>query len=345
MRLKKMAVLVLMVALIFSSVQSTLAYSENTKVEKVNKEEFYEMLGFTKKDIKDIRNNLKKQNKELKFKNEDIIRFIELGFSREEINDFTEEDIKSVEDLYGELLEVDEQYYLVSEEGSQLVDEEQALEDIEKYKENKAKNEKANMSDSNLITISSTTQIGSDVEQLSWMKMTTTVSKVYDPKTQRTEYLLKNSFQWLTTPAFTLTDAIAISHPESMIQVQGSEHFTYRYDRYQNMFGGKFVSTGSRTKSSADTKNSNGMGFKYDIIGSETVNGTKYLVINNRGWMHFRVTQSNKNITHGNAYGHYTHTRGTLTGSIGVKVSLSGLSLSGATLTTKMRDTGVTFRF
>jgi hypothetical protein len=277
------------------------------------------------------------------YKNEDILNLIELGYTKQEIKDFTTDDIKELEGQKGELLTADEKYYRVTKEGTKEIKKEIALDEVKKFKEEKANKSKRTSTKTNTIRIAS--QIGSDTETKSWMKMITTVS-VYTTSTGSKEYTLKNSFEWLTEPVYTLEDGIGLSHPEFMTQVQNSEKFRYSYDRHTNDASIKYVNTAYKDKGTADDKNSNGMAYKYDLLATDYYNGKKYICVNHRGYMLFKVTRSNLNYKQGAAYGHYTHSQVSLTWpTISVKIALSSLSVSGAMSKDKMTDTGVTFNF
>ncbi|WP_053366495.1 hypothetical protein [Bacillus sp. FJAT-27245] len=243
-----------------------------------------------------------------------------------------QEEFDSLKDKTGTLIEVDTKYIKIEDGVTTEVPEKEAL--IE-YKKLKDKEKKKLNGD-----ISIQAEIGTDVENTSWMQLLTTVSTVSTGVWQ-----VKNSFNWWTEPVWTLEDAIGISHPEYQTPDMNSERFTYTYDRHTNNTNLTYVSTGTKTKSTADDKNSNGMAFKYDIIESEYVNGTKYLVLNHRGKMYYDFRKASSQYTRGAVYGHYTHTEMGIVGSIGVKISLNSLSVSGAAKQTKMTDTGVSFSF
>ena len=289
-----------------------------------------EKMGFTKDELKDLKsnpnqigiNNLKKG---------DIFRYINLGYTKDEISNFTQANIDYLKGKEGKLISIDEKYIRLSKDGAVEVSKKQALQEAQEY------NNRMKLKQSGILQGCS--QPCRDDEELSWMHMTLYVTQYGN------QYELKNSFQWLTSPVWVLEDGIAISHPEFMTQVQNSEFFQYTYDRFTNDTNHSYINTNSVNKYTADYKGPNGMAFKYDILGTEFYNGSTVLVGNHRGYMTFSVTNSNPNFTTGTAYGHYSHTELGILGSIGVSVALKKLSISGALSVSPMTDTGVTFDF
>lgn len=291
-----------------------------------DKSALYEKLGFTKEYIESLEsgsentmNSLSKTGRS----NKEIKNAIEMGFTAQEIADFTDVQWDYLKDKSGSLISVEETYYAVTEDGqARETSKEEAL---------------------RASALAAAPGEGSDEEETAWMKSILTVS--WDPWFGK-KYYLKYSFEWLTEPFWNLEDAVAITHPEYMTQVQDSEIFVYNWDRHTNDFLQKYVSTQVDVKMSADTKNANGMAFKYDIKSRDGNDvGITYILKKYRGYMVFGVKRASDQYTQGTAYGHYAHSEIAITGSIGVKVSLNSLSVSGAAKVTNMTDTGVTFDF
>ncbi|MBP3953115.1 hypothetical protein [Bacillus suaedae] len=268
-----------------------------------------------------------KTQKQLKLKNKDFLRYAELGFSKEEVLDFTEADIAKLQDKHGSLVSVEDTYYKVTKEGSEVVPEDEALIEIEKAK-NQTVNNHGEVSTQAFKAVP-------DTEDLSWMKMTTTVSSLGNNK-----YAIKNSYTWKTEPVFVLQDAVGISYSSHLTYLANSEYLKYTYDRYQNVFGGNYYDTKSGYVWSAQDKDP-GVAFRYDLKGRDG----DYVCVNHRGFAYVEIERSNKNYTSANAYGHYSHTEVAIAGSIGVKISTNNLSVTGATKVTKMDSTGVTIYF
>ncbi len=121
------------------------------------------------------------------------------------------------------------------------------------------------------------------------MKATTYVIKYTNSSGKATEkYRFKHDFTWKTDPLFTLTDGVAITFSPYFTYTANTEYFRYTYDRYWT----NYVDTKNVTKTTADKKAvSTGIGFKYDILGSDS----NYTVKNNRGTMYFDAQLANTN--------------------------------------------------
>ncbi len=332
--LKYVMSVILSISLILLSGTAVFA-KDNEKMEMLNK------LGYSQLEVNEIYNQPESNSRLFsKFKNIEMKKFIEFGFTKEEIADFTEVDLEYLRNKTGNMVGVDEKYYRVTAEGKSVeLDKNTALKEVENYSEMKKLKE---LETSETKSFASS-EIGSDTEQKSWMRMTTTVTK--DTSQSPVAYYFKNSFEWLTEPVYVLEDGIGISHGEYATHIQNSEIFKYTYDRHTNDVSKNYIDTTSSYKWTADDKNINGMAFKYDLLGSDFINGNKVIVQKSRGYMLFGATRSNPNYSTGAIYGHYTHTQIAINFSIGVKISLNSLSVSGAVSTDKMTDTGVTFTF
>lgn len=332
------SVLVVLISLALILTTSSVAFGQNN-----DKMEMFNKLGYTTDQINEVIDHPESKNSMFNnYKNKEVKQFINFGFTKEEVADFTEVDLAYLEDKNGEVIGVDEKYYRIAEgEKSVEVDKETALKEVKQYKEknNVKKNGKVSKG---MVTIAST-QIGSDTEQLSWMKMTTVVIK--DTSQSPTAYYFKNSFEWLIEPAWVLEDGIGISHHEYVTQIQDSEIFKYTYDRHTNNTNVAYIDTTSKYQWTADDKTTNGMAFDYDLLGWDYINGNKVIVQNSRGYMIFGVTLSNTNYTTGASYGHYTHSRMGMWGGISVGISLKNLAVTGAWEIDEMTDTGVSFTF
>lgn len=327
--MKKVFSMILTLCTIFAMSTSVFASNgnDNSKISETANMNLLKKLGYTVEEVQDYKGN-PEENGLSGLKKQDIYRLAQLGYSKDEINEMTEQELQHIEGWEGTLINVDEKYIKVTKDGAVEVPKLEAEKQIKELKEKQNKSKKSGEISTNAT---------SDTETTSWMVMTTSVS--YGSG----EYTFKNSFEWRTEPVFTLEDAVGISHPEYIAPVTNSEYLKYTYDRYTNDFSHSYINTNSNYLWSANDKNSNGMAFKYDLLGSEYYNGVKVLCENPRGLMVYRATKANPDFTTGHLYGHYTHTEGVISGSIGVKISLNSLSVSGATKTTEMTDTGFSF--
>lgn len=275
-------------------------------------------------------------------------RYHQLGFTDKEINDLTPEEIEYFNQFNGELVSSDTKYYRIYEdigedigvnkaagavqEKSNLkvveISKEQALLEVEQY-------------NASLLNAHSDISImggGTDTKKsASWLTMTTDVSDLGgSPK----EYLLKNSFTWLTEPNWALTDVLAITHPETVVHIQNSEIAAYTYDRY-TLWSGNYIDTKTTNLFTADESNSRGKAFKIDILSGE--GGAD--VRNHRGYMAFRVKQAGTDAKYGMASGHYVHSEIAIIFGLSIDMTGAGLSVSGTTKQTKATDTSVTYTF
>lgn len=313
--------------------------------DNINKEVLFEKLGYTKEYIADLKANIKdkasvteqrtlKSNNTLVLTNEDLIKAIEFGFTKQEIADFTQTDLDYISDKNADLVSVEDKYIRITPDGfAEEISKEVALSEVAEYEFKEVQKS------SNITALS--TVIGNDDEQTSWMKVITTVTK--DTYQSPTRYYLKHSFEWLSNPFWALQDAIAITHQEYMSQIQNSEIFKYTFDYHTNDLLQTYVGTKDVYKWTADKKGPNGMAFKYDILKRYNDGPFEWIVKKSRGHMIFGTTSSSSQYTKANAYGHYTHTEIAIAFGIGLNLSLNSLSVTGATSTTKMTDTGVSF--
>lgn len=323
--MKKITVIIMLFVLLFSlCVPGAFASNELDSVE-----ENLIKLGYTKEEINIMKNDPSQK---------EMLRYANLGFSKRQIADFTDETRKYLEGMYGKLIGVETKYYRISPtNGVQEISKEQALSESLQYKLRKAQE---NMFGNQMSILGG----GSDTETTSWMTMTTTVAEISG--TNPKEYLIMNEFTWLTEPFWTLTDVVAISHPEHVTPIQNSELMEYTYDRATNTLPPKYFDTKTVTYTTADKKTSQGYAFKFDLKGTEYLdNGVKLLCVNSRGFMAYRAIRANPNYTHATAHGHYAHSEIAILFSLDINLSFGSFSVSGASKTTYMRDTAVTFEF
>ena len=299
-----------------------------------NKAALYEKLGFTQEYVDSLEsapNDMAIQSSNSVKSNKDIKKAIELGFTAQEITDFTDTTWNYIADIEDktDLVSVEEKYIEITADGqARETSKEDALKDVKLFVDE--------------------SEVGQDTEETSWMRVLTTVSRRVNPFSPYGPiYYIKHSFEWLTEPFWNLEDAIAISHPEYMTPFQSSELFIYNYDIHTNDILQRYVGTEEEYKVTADNKTANGMAFKFDLknryYNKDT--GIDYVVKKNRGYMIYGTIRASDQYKTGAAYGHYAHTEIAITGSIGVKVSLNNLSVSGAAKVTNMTDTGVTFTY
>lgn len=278
-----------------------------------------------------ILSNNAKNNQNSFIQQNQITRLKGLGFTDDEINTFNEAEYDTFSKLEGKVVSKSTKYYRVEKDKIVELKAEQALKEVKEYK---SKLDKINNSKSSDVDALNST-IASDTSNCSWLTMTTTVSD-----TGSRTYLFKNSFQWLTTPFFTLKDVIGISVASSISIDSNGEYLKYTYDRYTNNTAYQYIGTQNIYDYSADVKNVTGYAFKYDIKGTSVDNTEIYT--NHRGWMVFSgVATPIDFVGASNAFGHYAHQK--LAGSISVDIFSGNMSVSPAFIMDEAPDTNVQF--
>lgn len=260
------------------------------------------------------------------------------GFSTDEIQNMSQEDYKKFNEKYGTeskatLISKTTKYYRVKNGTAVEINRSQAESEIEAY------NLKKELQSKGEITQLST----SDTETTSWLTMTTTASQYMVPIYVNGRvsgyiqdgWLLKNSFKWLTHPAFKLTDVLGMTFNPNLTYVQDSEFAVYTRD-YSGV--NPPPSESDYYYSAPHKSNSSGIAFDINLKAySNNGNGTTKT---HRGYMTFQVRKNNSWATSTNVYGHYSH----LYNTINYSVSFNGdMSISGQTLHDDMSDTAISF--
>jgi hypothetical protein len=286
------------------------------------------------------------QSEKVELSQEEKERFINLGFSEQMIEDITEKEIARYDGETGEVISSKTKYYRITKDKKPVeITKDQALKEVKEYKEKKKKKEKEKTAFSdknNTFKIAASDpevcSVCQDIEQTSWMKMTTTATKIYAYGTFQDELELKNEFEWLTTPNWTLKDPLGMSYTSDMSYVQDSEFAKYtREDCVHYNNGTKSCGTYNSYYSTADKKSTTGLAFKIDIVNS-TANDPHH-----RGYMTYRVKKARSSANYGNVYGHYSHVY--YTSSYSISISTGQLSISGVASEKKMTDTGLQFKW
>ncbi|KZZ84523.1 hypothetical protein [Bacillus sp. SJS] len=245
-------------------------------------------------------------------------RMLKLGFSENELNTITQEEYSNYINLSGDLVSVEDTY--VKTIYNQTTDTVSA----EKVTEQQALNE-LQMATASAITCRKPNDC---VQNTSWMRMRTTASK-----TKIGSVLIKNSFQWLKNPNFTMTDAVALTHSTSVAKIPSSVKFSYKYTDTRGVHSVKPKQIIVDPVGMAAT-------FNLKTYGSNTAPR------NHNGYISYEVLPQNKYDVKANVYGHYTHTEISILG-IGLSVALKSgsMSITGVAKTTKMPDTYILFNW
>jgi DNA-binding transcriptional MerR regulator len=278
----------------------------------------------------------------------DVEKFLSLGFTLEEINDFTEHDLEQYGHLDGELVQKTDIYQKMTrlESGEVIVktaDEETALKEskalekeIEKIEKRilelkKEKREKKSKREEERIDseISILTTEWRNQKDSGWLKLSG-----YVAKTDNGAYLFKVSYVWLNTPKIQLSDIIGIAHSEHWSIDQDSEYSKHQFDIYWNgskdTYGGCYCTSYKRTSTkyvgSATKPGVNGMAIEFELTNGDWVNSRYETTKNYRGFITYTVTKAQDDILDSNIYGTYHHKQFTATSSIDIKSG--GISVS-----------------
>ncbi|MBP2898802.1 hypothetical protein J8340_22635 [Escherichia coli] len=262
--------------------------------------------------------------------NDDIQRLVSFGFNDQEIETMTEEEynnfnIKYGTDTMGTLVATETKYYRVSnEDGITEISKVKAEKEVESFKEEMKNLEKSGIS-----------PFATNTRTTSWMKMTTTSSLVSGTTS---EYVLKNSFEWLINPLYKLTDVIGITFNPNLTYIQDSEYAVYT--REINGFNPVYPSETEYMWSAEHKSQNAGIAFNIDLKAYS--DDGKRTVKKHSGYMVFRAEKNNTYAISTNAYGHYSH----LYNTINFDVSFpAGMAISGATQHDDMPDTAISWNF
>lgn len=277
--------------------------------EKTSKKELLYKLGFTDTEINDLTKNTF-SNSELNklLKKKDILRFAQLGFSKEAIKDLDKEDIEYWKGIEGTLLNVDVKYMKLHDENGFIeVTKEQYLDAKKRHlkKENERHfldtNKKDQLTISSICDPSSSTC--SDTEPTeNWITLTTSISSISNTSPQ--EYLIKHEYTWLKKPNYTYKDAFGVATHPSLSPIQNSEYAKITSDKYYSR--NPIIGLGpwyydeeeNRYYWSANDK-TGGMAFEVDLHSDYTYGSVQYEYRNHRGMMAYRAIRNNSSYTYG----------------------------------------------
>lgn len=245
----------------------------------------------------------------------------QLGFTEDEIDTMSLEEFNKYKNLNGQLLTTDASFYkVVSNLSGTLVTATRVTE-----KEALAGSNPPPSGNGKDVIKPPVVPMASDTQTTSWLKMTTSSSKLSNGNIQ-----LKNSFKWLKQPNITLTDVVGISHSASAVKVPGTEGFAYKYT------DGKGTHT---LGAKSTTRNSYGIAKKFNLKGI----GSNAAPYNHNGYISVQVKKGNKNDIRANAYGNYTHITVGFAGTIDIRTG--NISVGGNIKKSEMEDTMILFNY
>lgn len=240
---------------------------------------------------------------------------IELGFTDDEINNFTDKEIDEFSKLEGTIVSKKTTYTRISPDGiSTEISKKEAVKEAEEINK---KNQEIVSDD--LVTTNETST-GSATNLL--LEQTVTVSSLNNG-----QYFIKNSFKWLTNSLSRFTDVLAISHSTSLSNNSSNAGAVYLYDWKVSNGYPNSGSTGTKTNQITSIKKSSSTGFAWAIdlrLNNPNIAGTT--ATNHRGYAFMIVNKTPSNFTgYANAYGHYFHQKIKLSGTM--SISINGASV------------------
>ncbi|MBD8501229.1 hypothetical protein [Paenibacillus arenosi] len=243
----------------------------------------------------------------------DYERYKQLGFSDQEISDMTDEVKSRLEGMNGVLVESKERYYRVTETVMNAFDEKALVSptSVEITKEQAYKELAEDLA--NPISVMS--GWGSDQTSTSWMKMTTSYSSLGGGR-----YYIKNSFDWLKKPMWTLTDVVALTYSGSATFEGGSDFAVYNYDVYNSR--NQFQETKTASQFGTPHRNRHGLAFEIDLIGDWATPFAQHK--NHRGYVSATIGKTNAFDLRAGIFGHYSHAQVELLSTLIINIKGGG---------------------
>ncbi|WP_404457678.1 hypothetical protein [Sutcliffiella horikoshii] len=264
----------------------------------------------------------------IKLTDSEIERLIGLGFSEENIADFSIEEYSHIkyqyEGLVGKLEKKDVSYIEVSYDHktgtskSKKINKEEYDKKVKEEKDKNVKEEeakeskKSNLKDSvaSLFKSPRAHAATSNSTSVGYLTQTTVLTRLYNSYGQPTgNYKAQNSFKWSKRPSWTREDTIAITHPSNVSKVVGSQFFSYTYT--------DGLGDHTTRQYTGDPEGS-GISFKFDLA---TI-GNNVSPYNHRGYMYYNFYKGSSS-REAQLFGHYVHTE-----AAGYTVSLGYGSIS-----------------
>jgi hypothetical protein len=337
--MKKMIYILLFISLVAILPQAAIA-TDKPNV-KLNSNELLEQLGFSKEELNDLKKNPNRVGIN-GFKKKDILRYAQLGYSKQQILDFNGIDINYLDGMEGELIGIDSKFMKITKEGTVELSKQQYDEEVAAYhsKKNKSK-----------VTISAicdtSTSTCPDSEPTSnWMYLSSRISRISGTSPQ--EYIIVHDFTWTKQPFYTYKDAVGIAHHSSMSPIQNSEYLKYSVDKYRssNSLGPwSYKGVDDRYYWSANDK-TGGIGFEFSLSDSYCYGGWCYKYENHEGTVAYRVFKNSSSAIYGDFSGHYIHTEESYSPALGLDVTGTGsFSIQSSISQDPAIQTGVTFKF
>lgn len=241
-------------------------------------------------------------------------RLSQLGFSEQEIADMTPQELDNLENLEGKLISKKSNYMLVTPTASDGI-ETKTLSSVEANMFLTSHNRTHASQDNNTYQPNGNAYF----ENSSLLTISFTASDMgYQNGTHR--YYYKNSFDWLTGPAYTLNDLIGISVDNVGI-INNTETLVYKHD-YRTLYS----SPETRTHISNSARiSASGAGFTIPLAGTDNPNFQ--WTEKHRGYMSFSGFILNNSNSVNSGLAEYRHAYSNSTESFSVSFPL-GISLT-----------------
>lgn len=259
-------------------------------------------------------------------KSTDDKKIIELGFSSEEINDFTVYEIEyfSTNDL--KLVSSYEKYFnvITDEKGNVKyveVDKETAIRESEKAnkKEKELRDSKMILNEGT-VTTKSIGDTWYNITNNSWMHL---YGSVY--QSTSTKYLFRMSWDWLTMPNMKLVDVAAITHSDSWSINPGTFYANNMVD-VRDVDTGYLIETDIEEYYTPSASNINGQAIRFPVTNAIIYEPNYDYLDNIRGRIQYEVTKGDSGMIYSNMYGDYSHQ--ILPGFFSIGLNLGNLSVS-----------------
>lgn len=241
---------------------------------------------------------------------------IELGFTEEEINNFSDDEFDKFSKLKGIIVSKKTTYTRISPDGTSTeLNKKEALKEAAEIN----KKNKETIEDNQVTTNETSTKRATNL----LLEQTVTVSSLNNG-----QYFIKNSFKWLTNSLSRYTDVLAISHSTSLSNNSSNTGAVYLYDWKVSNGYPNAGTTGTKTNVISSIKKSSSTGFAWAIdlkLNNPDIKGTT--ATNHRGYAYMIVNKTPSNFTgYANAYGHYFHQKLKLSGTM--SISINGASVN-----------------
>lgn len=254
---------------------------------------------------------------------EDYERLSNMGFTYEDIQDLTEEDLEYFSDIDAELVSESESYHqLISDKNGEIVE----VVELDKKtfdKKVELKKELDELSKIDDLQPFSTKSAWSNTKESSFITLRTLVNKI-----NSTDYQFRIHWDWKSVPRNRFWDAVGITHSSDW-NILGSFNSRNSVDRVRKS-NNSLIRTSHAYYSNPSTTSLFGLGLKFPVTNGVIYDQSTDALKNIRGYMVYRARKGNSSLTNSSIQGHYAHFYIGTTFSISIGTGNAfGVSLSG----------------